>query len=306
MARGLKRRVLARILLWSGVIHATAVFRRSMGRGGPLYLVGHRVLSNRGRGHDDVDRMALLSGHAITSADLARRLNFLIRWVARPGDPADLRGGCPDSKAFYLTFDDGYLDNLTVAAPVLNRVGVRAVIFVVARLIHNPCSQPWWDRWGAEALRSELAPLDVAVQEYGMRCTGEKARFKGLTEMDLAVGLTRKYLNRSELLALPETFYVANHTGSHANLTLLDDEGIEREVALGENVVLDHPRRLPVFAYPFGAVDDCVAQAVDRSGAVVIAFATGAGRTGDRLRERRVNLNLDFALFAASAVGLLR
>ena len=47
--------------------------------------------------------------------------------------PEDL----PD-RAVGITFDDGYLDNLTMAAPLLSRYGVPATFFVTSRWLERP------------------------------------------------------------------------------------------------------------------------------------------------------------------------
>jgi len=43
-----------------------------------------------------------------------------------------------------ITFDDGYLDNFEIAAPVLERLSLPATFFVATRLIDSKAI-PWWD-----------------------------------------------------------------------------------------------------------------------------------------------------------------
>ena len=43
-----------------------------------------------------------------------------------------------------VTFDDGYRDNLDVAAPILVRLGVPAACFVPSATLDAP-RLPWWD-----------------------------------------------------------------------------------------------------------------------------------------------------------------
>src|SRR5262249_4139510 len=64
------------------------------------------------------------------------------------------RGAVPRN-ALALTFDDGYRDNLTHAAPVLKRLGLPATIFVVTGLIDTPRAL-WFDRL-AMAFKSAAA-----------------------------------------------------------------------------------------------------------------------------------------------------
>lgn len=300
------RRVwLATALYATGFVHACAWFRRMAARGGPIYLMGHRVVP-ADAASDPVDRMALLSGHAITPAELERRLAWVQQWVMPAGDPADLRSGPPARRAFYLTFDDGYADNVTHAAPVLDRLGIRAIIFFVADVLRHPTSAPWWDRWGADALAGTSAD-NRAVAQYGQRCGQAKKTFRGLESDDLLPTQQRRYLTKEELARLPDTFYPANHTRSHANLTALDYQQIQVHIDEGRIALSWHPRYLPLLAFPFGSHDERVLAFLKRAGQHAMAFATGGGVDGDRWRARRINLNVaPFPLFAAQCAGLLK
>lgn len=300
-----KRELAALLLYYSGVVHLVALLRRGLNWGGPIFLTGHRVLPATAAEADPVDRMALLSRHAITPEELEARLAFLQRWVAPCGDPDELRGGLPTRRAFYLTFDDGYLDNLAHGVPVLARMNVRAVIFLVADLVARPKGVPWWDRWGGEALEGS-SKVEEAVRSYNLRCAEAKRACAGLTPADLAEGPTRRYLTQAEVDALPVAFYPANHTKSHANLCAIDAAQIGQHIAGGETPLASHPRRLPVLAYPFGNHDARVLAEVRQAGQYRIAFATGAGAARDPLRARRINLNVaGLPMFAAQCAGLL-
>ncbi len=299
-----RRQTLAGVLYALGLVHLWGLLRRWQRRGPPIFLTGHRVVP-QGVG-DAVERMALLSGHAITPQELQRRLLFLQRWVMPAGQPDELTSGVGDSRRFYLTFDDGYRDNLEHAAPVLRRLGVRAVIFIVADLIAHPRAQPWWDRWGAESLRQHPQP-QAALEHYNQRCVQAKRSFQGLDEEDLKPGNVQRYLDAQELAALPPQFHVANHTRSHANLTCLEPALQAQHIAAGEQALIQHPRYLPWLAFPFGTRNEALLGQLRQGMGVQLAFATGAGVDGDRYQVRRLNLNLrHFALFAAQAVGLMR
>lgn len=300
-----KQQIAATLLYYSGVVHVAGLFKRLLGRGGPIFLTGHRVLPASAARVDPVDQMALMSHHAITPEEMARRLRFVQRWLMPAGDPAELRGGMPRRRAFYLTFDDGYLDNVTHGTPVLSRMGIRAVMFVVADIVSKPCAAPWWDRWGAEELMN-AANSETALRNYNRRAGRAKQAFTGLTAEDLADGGTRRYLTRAELEALPDTFYVANHTRGHANLVALGIEGRVEHIEKGESAIAKHPRRLPLLAYPFGSHDARLVDWLRGQATYSIAFATGGGVRLDPLRARRINMNLaSFPLFAAQCAGFL-
>jgi peptidoglycan/xylan/chitin deacetylase (PgdA/CDA1 family) len=300
-----KRVWIAAALYYLGIVHLAGAVQRLLGRGRALVLMGHRVLPAEAAA-DAVDRMALLSGHAITPQEMERRLRFVQRHLRSAGDPVDLRAGPPARGAFYLTFDDGYADNVTHAQPVLARLGVRALIFFVADLVRNPTACPWWDRWGGEML-AKGGRLRDAVAAYGRRCAHAKRRYSGLSSEDLAPTATRRYLGADELRALPETFYAGNHSRSHADLSALDARTFVEHVRDGDAALQSHPRYLPVLAYPFGTHDARSVEQARRSGLCTIAFATGGGVDDDPFRLRRVNLNVaPFPLFAAQCAGLLR
>ena len=55
-----------------------------------------------------------------------------------------LDAGKPVGGALAITFDDGYLDNFAVAAPILRDLGLPATFFVSTRLI-GTSEVPWWD-----------------------------------------------------------------------------------------------------------------------------------------------------------------
>jgi peptidoglycan/xylan/chitin deacetylase (PgdA/CDA1 family) len=300
-----KRMLLASALYGVGIVHLAGGLRRLFGIGGPIFLMGHRVLPES-EAQNAVDRMALLSGHAISPQELQRRLAFVQRWLMPAGDPAELIAGIPTRRAFYLTFDDGYRDNVVHAASVLDRLNIRAVIFFVADLLKYPQASPWWDRWGGEALQGRLNPV-AAELDYGQRCIAAKRTFQEFDAADLDQSDVRRYLTRDELADLPVTFYAANHTRSHANLSALPDAGIESHIGDGQSALASHPRYLPLLAFPFGAYDARVLRHLRERSGYSIAFATGNGVDGDPLRAKRINLNVgSFAYFAAQCAGLMK
>jgi peptidoglycan/xylan/chitin deacetylase (PgdA/CDA1 family) len=305
MARLINRRLIAEVLYRTGMLHLAGWVGRYRQGGAPLVVMGHRVLPESAV-HDgnDVDRMALLSGHALGTRELERRLRLLLR-LRQPDDPQRLADGLLEGRRFYLTFDDGYRDNLLHAAPVLRKLGLKAVVFLVGRLLDKPDANPWWDRYGAEAL--ETSPdASKAVAEYGRRCIATKRTTTGIGMEDLqsAAG-TRAYLDRSEVEQGADVFYYGNHTLSHANLPQLELEEIGREIDEGQRAMAGLPAVLPILAYPFGFHDEKVIRVVKERPEIKLALATGSGKCDDVMRLRRVNLNVKpYSLFFAECVGV--
>lgn len=74
------------------------------------------------------------------------------------------RGGVPRAAAA-ITFDDGYRDNLTHAAPILARHGVPATIFLTTGFVGTG-ELPWFDR---VALAFKASPLEALCAPWGPR-----------------------------------------------------------------------------------------------------------------------------------------
>ena len=78
-----------------------------------------------------------------------------VRWLARAGTlvplgeaVADLLAGRPlPPRAIALSFDDGYLDNLELAVPILRRLGLPATFFLVPDLLEGK-PRAWWELLG--------------------------------------------------------------------------------------------------------------------------------------------------------------
>lgn len=80
-------------------------------------------------------------------------MTALVRALDQGDVPAD---------AVAVTFDDGYLDNLAIAKPLLEAAGVPATIYLATGWIGS-CQPFWWDELEAMLFRPELARLSITV-----------------------------------------------------------------------------------------------------------------------------------------------
>src|SRR6185503_13642721 len=127
------------------------------------------------------------------------------------------RGGLPRN-TLAITFDDGYRDNLTHAAPILSRLGLPATIFLATGFI-GTAEVPWFDRlahglkkstmdvvrtpWGDELALSGLPARMRAMErtlEHFKRVPDEE-RHRGLDELLTALGVTDQRIFKNLMLS---------------------------------------------------------------------------------------------------------
>lgn len=246
-------------------------------------LVFHRVIASP-------DRL-------IPEAMDQSRFDEVCRWVAAqfnvlPLDEAAerLRLGTLPPRAAAITFDDGYADNLEVAAPVLRRHRLSATVFVATAFLEG--GMMWNDMVTEAARLSELPALDIAdivpVLSSPLPLGNHSERRIALEAVIAAV----KYLAPDERLArvqaivarsgarLPQQLMmnaeqvralrcqgllIGAHTVSHPILAGLPRDAARAEV-LGSKHTLESLLGEPVtlFAYPNGKPgEDFVAESVE-------------------------------------------
>ena len=121
-----------------------------------------------------------------------------VRWLSRAGTVVPLReavdsllaGRRLPPRAVALTFDDGYLDNLELAVPILRRLGLPATFFLVPDLLDGKTSA-WWELLGWGFAHAGRASIEWRGVEFP---TGGAARASSLA----AVAEALKGLDRLE------------------------------------------------------------------------------------------------------------
>ena len=99
-------------------------------------------------------------------ADHVGQLRALGRRIVTAGElAAELGGGASGEDAAVLTFDDGWADALSVAAPLLRELGVRATFFLCPGLFGNP--EPAMSFAGRVLTHEEAGLLHEAGMELG-------------------------------------------------------------------------------------------------------------------------------------------
>ena len=285
--RALRRAAAGAALYWSG---ASAAFETLSRPTGAIILMYHSVADT---GHapyvDPPNRlsprlferqMAFLSSHRRVIA-----LSALLRTVSE--------GKSPPAGTVCLTFDDGYLDNLTVAAPILERYGLPATLYLPTAIIDRAEAQ-WADvlHWLLAFRTADMLSLpNAGLHAASLRSPFDRARVRRhlhpvlleaahsarmamLREIErqLAPSMTmpRLTMNWDDVRHLQERyplFEIGGHTREHIDLRTHRAEAAVSQV---EGCAEDLRRELgtePVhFSFPYARWCDETREIVRRSG----------------------------------------
>jgi peptidoglycan/xylan/chitin deacetylase (PgdA/CDA1 family)/SAM-dependent methyltransferase len=194
-------------------------------------------------------------------------------------------------RAVALTFDDGYEDNLRVAAPLLQRYQIAAAFFLTSRWLEDR-GEYWWDTLERVLLVSSSTPaaLDISIAGIRLRAAATSAAERlaahwrlhdalvhaSLEERARAVDLLGSWAGggapRVRPMSADEVRQLARlpgvTIGAHTvNHLALPDQSSGQLFELTEcqadlRRVTGQP--IDLFAYPYGAVDRGCAAAVRR------------------------------------------
>ncbi len=110
------------------------------------------------------------------------QLDWLGRWanVVPLGESLDrMAAGEPlPPRAVAITFDDGYRDNLELAAPELERRGMSATFFLVPRLLDRRLD-PWWERAAWAVDRATATDVTVGGRRLPLATPADRKAARG-------------------------------------------------------------------------------------------------------------------------------
>jgi peptidoglycan/xylan/chitin deacetylase (PgdA/CDA1 family) len=227
-----------------------------------------------------------------------------------------------------VTLDDGYADNVTEAAPILERFGVPATFFVTSRRD----TDFWWDRlerlltvpalppqMTIESLDldfrddagpsgpwtfyddSDSSPRHVAFRKLYrlLHDHGEQLQERVLGELESQIGTAsplpaRMTDEQIAGVAAHPLFAIGSHSRTHPVLSLLDAAGQSREIA-GSKSELEAitGSAVTAFAYPYGTPWTFTAESVALARGAAYEHAVTAspaliGRRDDRFTLPRI------------------
>lgn len=190
-----------------------------------------------------------------------------------------LREGSLPPLSLCLTFDDGYRDNVAVALPILQALGLPATFFIATGYLDG--GRMWNDtlletlrRWP----RDDIDLSDWGIPPLSMRTIDERRKqwrllfrwmrrigIKGRTEMlDRLVSQLDEPLPTDLMLSSDQVRELAQagmelgcHTQTHPIFTRISDQQVHEEITASRNRLAEISQR-PVryFAYPNGVPGD--------------------------------------------------
>jgi peptidoglycan/xylan/chitin deacetylase (PgdA/CDA1 family) len=235
--------------------------------------------------------------------------------------------------ALAITFDDGFRDNLTHAAPVLARYGLPATVFLATGVIGTG-EALWFDRlalafkltrvgvyhapWGSGerlgTVEERLAGLGRTLRH--LKSVPDEERRRGVEAVLGALGVREAGAFKSLMLSWDDVHALTGlgvaigaHTVSHPILARLDPEGARAEIEGSRDMIAAACGRRPrAFAYPNGRPEDCggAARIVREAGfscAVTTVFGVNTARSSPYELRRGGPWEPELPTFALKLAG---
>lgn len=264
----------------------------------------------------------------------ARQLESLARHFHVVSLPDALSGfldgrGWPE-RGLAITFDDGYRNNLEVAAPILQRLGLPATFFVTAGFVEGR-ARPWWydvrEAVAAARVTEVLLPgepvrdLRTVVARRAC-CQALEWAWSSLPENDRSVRLAHfqqalqvapaelryPFMTREEVQRLAGLgFDVQPHGDTHCSLRAEGAERVRQEVQASVAFITAITQRPPnCLAWPYGhmpATRTLAETALKQAGlAAAVSVATGFnGSATDPLALYRWDVHGGYTVAALEA-----
>jgi len=271
---------------------ALGAIERRLAPGAPVILIYHRI------GDARADPWGITTDPEVFQSQLealqsVRRVVSLDELMAAARE----RRRRPDRPLAAITFDDGYRDVLTTAAPILEKLECPATVFIVTDLV-GQARELWWDELAfifledhplpasLELSRKIGGPVRVATSSPEARsgaCHRLRARLRYMpperieAELDVLrrwAGVERPARGRNRMMSGEEiaalrggVLTVGAHTRRHPALPSLNYARQREEIASSRSACeAFYGAPVAHFAYPFGDFDGRSIRAAQETG----------------------------------------
>jgi peptidoglycan/xylan/chitin deacetylase (PgdA/CDA1 family) len=244
-------------------------------------LMYHRICPDGTRFDDKSPGFAPNRDLSVTVSAFDEQMAFVARHyncLPMPKAVEQLACGKLPKRSLIVTFDDGYLDNLTLALPILRRHGVPATVYIATGLIEHVVL-PWWHEledliaagdglhvhWKEEDLHFSTVDADAKRRTFDilnpmLKCMDatEQARFMGLLRRGSSKPIQQngQFMNHGQLLELAgdPLITIGAHTHHHLALSCLKPIRLRHEMSHSKSLLEDWVKQpIEHLAYPFGA-----------------------------------------------------
>jgi len=267
-----KRELLARVCTWAGL---TRILEGLPQRRALIVLNYHRI--------GNADETPFDSGvFSATAEQLESQISYFksrFHMATLEEVFAMIGGDVPRGTSVLITFDDGYLDNYTLAFPILRAQGVQGVFFLPTAFIGTG-KLPWWDEIAYIVKHSVKERIRLEYPEstaFDLKGTGARrvsmqilrlfaqpavkhperfiAELEKVCEVSRPTGgADRCFLDWHEAREMQEHgMAFGSHTHSHEILTKLSPE-LQQEEARRSRKILERElnQKIDTLAYPVG------------------------------------------------------
>lgn len=236
-------------------------------RGSLLVLMYHRVLPAP-------DPLLPDEPDAACFAAQMRLVGSLCQVVGLSEAVEQLAAGTLPPRAAAITFDDGYVNNLEVAVPVLRALGLPATFYVATGFIDGEAMfndvaieavrgaarvldlrELGLPRYELASLAARRAAIDDLLPRLKYLTPAERARVTEAIAAAAAIAVPRGLMmDEGQLRRLAQAgMEIGAHSVSHPILARIDPEAARREIAAGkERLERLAGQRVRSFAYPNG------------------------------------------------------
>jgi len=292
--------------------------RRSM----TVVIYYHRVVAT-----SEDNKNLFADEEGITADVFKSHLQFMLKHF-EPVLPSEISRyqGIPGLR-FAVTFDDGYEDNYSVAAPILKSMGIPGGFFVVNDFVGSD-RLFWWEQlsnmfreskasfinigkiepdWVSQSLCQPTLSLRSFNEKYraqtqiaaAMRHTPPQNITTHLSNLAYALdvacpntGRLFPMMNWDQVRELAEQgFDIGGHTASHMNLGFAGSGDLSTEVVEATQKLTEKlGREVKIFAYPYGTYrhyTNDVINAVKEAGCQ-LAFTTNTGIASEALNPYEI------------------